>query len=178
MITKQSEKPCLGCGLTDPPSGFRMRRVRSGARTWYNYPASRCRACEKIQAEEHRRLIRDGLVRVIKRSGLTGLDPEEWRAYWRIYGKKAYKLHRDEYRLYHSNFRKTHPVEVVAYRLVHKALRSGALIPKSCELCGSKRAYAHHDDYAKPLEVRWLCQSCHRTWHYSHPVNKDAKPPP
>lgn len=25
---------------------------------------------------------------------------------------------------------------------------------------------AHHDDYDKPLEVRWLCFSHHRAWHY------------
>lgn len=36
-----------------------------------------------------------------------------------------------------------------------------------CEICGEK-AEAHHDDYNKPLEVRWLCFKHHREWHKTH----------
>jgi hypothetical protein len=40
--------------------------------------------------------------------------------------------------------------------------------PSRCQGCGKRRQLdAHHDDYTKPLAVRWLCarryrQSCHR----------------
>lgn len=38
-----------------------------------------------------------------------------------------------------------------------------------CSSCGNPpgNGYtrAHHDDYAKPLEVRWLCGSCHKKQH-------------
>ena len=41
--------------------------------------------------------------------------------------------------------------------------------PMACEQCGGKHEYdalqAHHDDYSKPLEVRWLCRSCHQRHH-------------
>jgi transposase-like protein len=38
--------------------------------------------------------------------------------------------------------------------------------PTSCTVCGSvKRLEAHHDDYFKPLEARYLCHKCHVSWH-------------
>lgn len=49
--------------------------------------------------------------------------------------------------------------------LVARALRSGDLVPQNCECCGSEQTVAHHDNYNKPLDVRWLCQPCHKQWH-------------
>jgi transposase-like protein len=51
--------------------------------------------------------------------------------------------------------------------LVKCALRDGRLIrPDYCSQCKKLRlVVAHHDDYAKPLDVRWLCRSCHQNWH-------------
>ena len=40
--------------------------------------------------------------------------------------------------------------------------------PKVCSKCGvEKRLDGHHPDYAKPLEVVWLCRPCHRAEHRS-----------
>ncbi len=42
----------------------------------------------------------------------------------------------------------------------------GKLIPQPCELCGNVfRTVAHHEDYDKPLDINWLCCSCHRHVH-------------
>ena len=34
-----------------------------------------------------------------------------------------------------------------------------------CERCGSTNAQLHHDDYERPLDVRWLCPACHGLEH-------------
>lgn len=36
---------------------------------------------------------------------------------------------------------------------------------KPCEVCGATKVEAHHDDYEKPLEVRWLCKQHHSEVH-------------
>lgn len=52
-----------------------------------------------------------------------------------------------------------------ANRKVASAIKKGQLERKPCEVCGSENAEAHHDDYNKPLDVRWLCPKCHTEWH-------------
>jgi hypothetical protein len=50
-----------------------------------------------------------------------------------------------------------------AHSTVTVAKKKGTLIEQPCEVCGSKvRVEAHHEDYSKPLDVRWLCNRHHR----------------
>lgn len=49
---------------------------------------------------------------------------------------------------------------------VSEAKRKGLLATRPCEICGSiTRIHAHHDNYAKPLDVKWLCSLHHRQRH-------------
>lgn len=43
-----------------------------------------------------------------------------------------------------------------------------------CEICGKSKVHAHHDDYLKPLNVRWLCQAHHSQWHRDNGEGKNA----
>lgn len=52
-----------------------------------------------------------------------------------------------------------------AHALVAKALEAGTLVKEPCEKCGASGAIAHHDDYNKPLSVRWLCRVHHMEAH-------------
>lgn len=45
--------------------------------------------------------------------------------------------------------------------MVNNAIRDGKIARQPCEVCGRK-AQAHHEDYSKPLDVRWLCFQHHR----------------
>lgn len=57
-----------------------------------------------------------------------------------------------------------------ARNAVTYAMRMGRLVPLSCEQCGDPDAQAHHDDYSKPLDVRWLCRTHH---NHAHGVGVD-----
>lgn len=61
--------------------------------------------------------------------------------------------------------RKLHPVKYKARYTLNHSVASGKIVKKPCEVCGANMAEAHHDDYSKPLEVRWLCPRHHDAFH-------------
>ena len=63
------------------------------------------------------------------------------------------------------------------HNLARKAEKDGVLVnPGICEDCKEtgKKLVKHHDDYSKPLEVRWLCTKCHLKFHRE---NKNVRDP-
>lgn len=109
--------------------------------------------------------------------------PDYWKE-WRAKNRKLdnetkriyhnnHKSYRDEYRKQHlSNFveyaktyRSNHPDIAKAHDKISTLAKKGRIKKECCEKCGSEVAEAHHDDYSKPLEVRWLCKTCHMEWH-------------
>jgi predicted transcriptional regulator len=63
-------------------------------------------------------------------------------------------------------------IKEAANRLTTSAIKSGVLTRQPCEVCGAfgikngrNVVDAHHDDYSKPLDVRWLCQKHHNMLH-------------
>ena len=53
----------------------------------------------------------------------------------------------------------------IARSASHEAIISGKLVRQPCETCGELVVEGHHDDYTKPLEVRWLCKKHHNEHH-------------
>lgn len=39
------------------------------------------------------------------------------------------------------------------------------LVRQPCEVCGVEKVLAHHDDYDKPFDVKWLCPKHHVARH-------------
>jgi hypothetical protein len=66
---------------------------------------------------------------------------------------------------------------VYVRQLVAHAFKLGILVRKPCEICGREDADAHHDDYAKPLEVRFLCGTHHHRFHLGLPYDYQPKFP-
>ena len=64
-------------------------------------------------------------------------------------------------------YRASFPEKEFAHKQVAKALRKGLLVrPDKCTVCNLKRRVeSHHEDYAKPLEILWVCKACHVSIH-------------
>ena len=64
-----------------------------------------------------------------------------------------------------ARHRRLHPQKAKTWAATGNAIRDGRLIRQPCEVCGHEPAEAHHDDYSKPLDVRWLCTKHHAEHH-------------
>ena len=138
--------------------------VRGGARV-----ERECEGCRVVFAALVRR-VRAGRARFCSRScarraailDLNAVQPPVGSA------NRAWKggVSRDHYR-YTRRFRAKFPEKLSSQRAVRLALESGALVrPSECSSCRATcKPDAHHDDYAQPLNVRWLCKRCHRAHH-------------
>ena len=108
-------------------------------------------------------------IKTLRSQGLT------LRAIGEYYGVSRQAIHefikrrtRLEQQEYSSREKTKSHRDVAVYRLVAQAIKKGILNIAPCEKCGKTDAEAHHDDYNKPLEVRWLCRKHHREWHSTH----------
>lgn len=85
----------------------------------------------------------------------------------RVEARKEYaqtEQGREAFRRASKRYVERYPAKKAATTAVKNAIRDGRLIRQPCECCGAW-AQAHHDDYSKPLDVRWLCPKHHAEWH-------------
>lgn len=113
---------------------------------------------------------------------------KKWRKANKDHVKAYHKEHDKLYRLknkerlaaYNKEWRKLHPwksrvftkkalLKVKARKLLYYAIKSGKMVRGNCEIKNCKiRAEAHHEDYSKPLVVRWFCKRHHFNHHYEN----------
>lgn len=74
--------------------------------------------------------------------------------------------------VYRANIKHKHKVN--ARMLLNYHLKKGNIIkPSECECCKQLiKLEGHHDDYTKPIEVKWFCRPCHFAYHKLHPEIK------
>lgn len=137
-------KKCTVCKIEKHLSEFYM----IGCWKWKKkYPHVRCKDCEKVIKRKYYIKNKEKLCEYTKKYRLA--DPERAK---RI-AEKVYA---------NSDKRK-----VKARAILNCKIRYGKIIkPENCEVCKEKqKLQAHHDDYDKPLEVKWLCRRCHDLLH-------------
>ncbi len=64
-----------------------------------------------------------------------------------------------------KRYRAANKHKLRAHYLVSVALTTGELVKLPCHVCDDFNSQAHHEDYSKPLEVMWLCQTHHSERH-------------
>lgn len=117
-------------------------KVRKGKARWY---------------QENREATRERMVR------------------WREQNKEAIKEYKRQY--YQENKERVvqkrrerdqkNPMEPRAWRTTQTRKMRGEIVsPKTCLLCGSsEHIHAHHEDYARPKDIIWMCVMCHKKRH-------------
>lgn len=75
-------------------------------------------------------------------------------------------------RMPYHKYSETRKIQHLCRLAVYKAIKNGELIKTPCEVCGGLPSEAHHTDYTKPLQVRWLCRGHHADQHRSKPRKK------
>ena len=72
-------------------------------------------------------------------------------------------------------YRSLNPAKAKAHAIVSRQVRAERLFRELCEVCSKPETHAHHDDYAKPLNVRWLCAAHHSQWHRDNGEGLNAR---
>lgn len=132
----QTSKLCRKCEVQKPLAEFAVNMVRGAEQRW-----PYCKPCEIA----------------------------------RLADRREKGLHLEKTRRHVAKYRERYPEKDAANRIFGAAIRSGKIIrPDTCEVCGAKplpnrlgrpTIQGHHDDYSKPLDVRWFCHPCHIKHH-------------
>lgn len=72
-----------------------------------------------------------------------------------------YAAHRTELATYRADYQATHRTEQAAKQAAERAYPT----TQPCVICGKPGVERHHPNYNKPLEIVWLCRSCHKRLH-------------
>ena len=134
------EKICFKCGKSKPLNEFYKHSQMADGHL------NKCKECNKKDVSENYHTRR-------------GQYAEYEQRRWQRPERRAKAME------YQRRTRANNPEKYKAKSAVSNAVRDGRLEKKSCELCGDPRAQAHHWDYSKPLDVQWLCRSCHLMVH-------------
>ncbi len=130
------EKKCFKCGEVKPLTEFYKHPMMADGHV------NKCKECNKKDCRESRSKRIEHYREYDRRRGNRNTQ-EDINEYWRKYPKKT-----------------------KARALVARNIKKGNLFRMPCDVCGStEHIHAHHDDYDKPLNVRWLCAAHHHQWH-------------
>ena len=131
----------------------------------------KCNFCKWVKSDKdfypsNKTKCRDCIKKAVKEN--RGKNIERYREYDRVRGNRQETG-------YLASYRNKNAKKYQATNMVNNAIRDKKLIKLCCEVCQTSEAvHGHHDDYDKPLEVRWLCAAHHHQWHAEHGEGKNG----
>lgn len=141
----KTEKKCFKCGEVKPLSAFYKHAQMTDSHV------NKCKECNKKD-------VRDNRIKKID--------------YYREYDRE--RGNRNGYE-YCKNYRERFPKKYRAHQMVGYAIKAGNLVAEPCEQCSRvNNTHAHHDDYSRPFNIRWLCPPCHKRWHMENGEGRNA----
>jgi hypothetical protein len=149
---------CTCCGESKERMAFYAHSKSAGGRM------TKCKECVKAAV----RAYRDQNIEKVRAYDRNRPNAEVRKLYarenaWKYAGRSI-------------EWRKRNPEKYAAHVALNNAVRGGKVLkPSGCECCGMKRQLeGHHDDYAKVLDVVWLCEPCHGNRHKALNAQKRA----
>lgn len=152
-------KRCSQCGdVKDSLEFSKDKQNKDGLRSW-------CKSCVKQYMKSYYEENKEYHKHRVKEYRQTEAGKAVLAAAKKKYRKteagKAADAKKDKKR------RIKYPKRYKARKAINNAIAARKISRQPCEKCGSEPAEAHHDDYGKPLDVRWLCPYHHREYHKS-----------
>lgn len=169
LIVPDHMKTCFKCGQAKPRSEFyRHPQMGDGL-------LGKCKECTKTDVANRYAVLCLVDPSFIKKERARGRDK-----YHRLYapGKLGWRP-KPRVGCNWQSPPATKQEKMRAHNMAVRAARSGRIVkPSQCEDCGWEegRLHAHHEDYRQPLLVVWVCSTCHRRRHATHPERVKTSP--
>lgn len=158
-------KTCFKCGLIKDYSEFYKHKGMADGHL------NKCKTCTKSDVRE--RALRPEMIDIIREEKRLWARSAKGRQSQRVYSRSG--VGKESSTKSKREWASKNKKKVACDRMVNNAVRDGFLKkPQICEICkvGSERIHGHHCDYNKPLDVMWMCPSCHSDWHRKNePIN-------
>lgn len=151
-----NEKKCFKCGIVKPLSEFYKHAQMADGHV------NKCKECNKKDVNKN---YRDNI------DHYKGYERKRAQIPKRVKAREEYAKTdgcKESQKRSRKKWADLNKVKRGANVMVGNAVRDGKVEKQHfCSVCSIEnvRIHGHHDDYAKPLDVRWLCSRCHEDWH-------------
>lgn len=156
-------KVCRECGVEKELVSFYKHSMMADGHL------NKCIDCVKSRVLKHREKNIERIREYDRQRGMLPHRVQERKEYAKTEQGKAAKKRAMQ------NYHERYPMKYAAHVIFRNAVRDGKVQRVyECSVCGStEKVEGHHDDYTKPLDVRWLCEKCHKQWHkHNEPIYK------